>query len=361
MKPRFRALHPSEQPECLQLWTQVFTPNEDYFLRYFQDPLWKPDYTRVCEVDGRLVAGVQIVRRAVRLNGHSVWMAGIANVATLPNYRGHGFASQLMRDAHEVIDSEDFLFGLLFTGIHDFYARLGWESLTLPLPLSIPQPMPLTSDWRFRTAELDDLSRVRYWHAHTYADHPLTVIRDEPYWRIWLRWEDENWRQGFYIAECAHEPRGYLAIETHYRRTEHGSQQVEAISLAELGTDVREPMLMEAILSFVNNMAIQLGAEHIRWFMALPDIERWLRPRLAQVRLVPQHHPMVRVGHRERLWKAFELLSGAPLPAEMETLSMAQALRLLFGLYAESDLSDGLNLSHAFPPRPALFLPADSF
>ncbi|MCS6924003.1 MAG: GNAT family N-acetyltransferase, partial [Fimbriimonadales bacterium] len=134
MTPVFRALHPQEQAECLQLWAQVFSPGIDYFERYFQDPLWQPAYTRVCEVDGKLVAALQMVRRAVRLpNGRTLWMAGVANVATLPAYRGQGFASRLLQDLHAVMDSEDFAFGLLFTGIHDFYARWGWERLPLPL------------------------------------------------------------------------------------------------------------------------------------------------------------------------------------------------------------------------------------
>ncbi|GBC93451.1 hypothetical protein HRbin15_01942 [bacterium HR15] len=362
MRPRYRALHPDERPECLQLWTQVFTPGTDYFVRYFDDPLWKPEYTRVCEADGRLVAAVQIVRRAVRLNGHRVWMAGIANVATLPDYRGHGFASQLMRDAHEVIDSEDFLFGLLFTGIHDFYARLGWETFNLPLPVSVPQPMPLGADWRFRAAEPEDLPFVRRWHAHTYANHPFTVIRDESYWQVWLRWGDERWRRSFYIAECAGEPLGYFAIETHSHRAEDGAQRVKAISLTEWGADTLEPTLVEAIIAFTNMMALQAGAEHVRWFVSLPDVERWLRPRLTSLHFTPQRHPMVRVGHPERLWAAFEQLSGAPTPAEIETLSAAQALRLLFGLYSPLDMAEISDaLKKRFPPRPALFLPADSF
>jgi predicted acetyltransferase len=133
MSPQFRALRPQEQAECLDLWARVFSPSHDYFERYFRDPLWQPDYTRVCVVDGRLVAAVQVVRRPVGLtNGAILWMAGIANVATLPEYRGHGYASQLLRDLHAVMDAEDFAFGLLFTGIHDFYARLGWERLPLP-------------------------------------------------------------------------------------------------------------------------------------------------------------------------------------------------------------------------------------
>ena len=67
MSPQFRALRPDEQAECLDLWARVFSPSHDYFERYFRDPHWQPDYTRVCVVDGRLVAAVQVVRRPVRL------------------------------------------------------------------------------------------------------------------------------------------------------------------------------------------------------------------------------------------------------------------------------------------------------
>jgi hypothetical protein len=183
----------------------------------------------------------------MRLNGQRVWMAGIANVATLPDYRGRGFASHLMHEAHEVIDSEEFLFGLLFTGIHDFYARLGWETLALcrcPSPLRSRCPLP--DEWRFRAAEPADLPQVQRWHEHAYAHHPFTVIRDEAYWRVWLRWDDESWRRSFYIAECAGEPLGYLAIETHYRRADDGTRQVEAISLTEIGMDSWEREIVAA-------------------------------------------------------------------------------------------------------------------
>ncbi|MDM7461608.1 MAG: GNAT family N-acetyltransferase, partial [bacterium] len=139
MNPEFRELRPSEQAECLDLWAQVFSPSHDYFERYFQDPLWQPRYTRVCAVDGKLVAAMQMVRRPVRLtNGQTLWMAGIANVATLPEYRGRGYASQLLLDLHRVMDADDFAFGLLFTGIHDVYGSHGGDGLGLRLCVARP-------------------------------------------------------------------------------------------------------------------------------------------------------------------------------------------------------------------------------
>ncbi len=361
MTPRFRTLRLNEQEECLQLWTRIFTPGEDYFVRYFLDPLWKPDYTRVCELDGRLIATVQIVRRAVRLNGHTVWMAGIANVATLPDYRGRGLASQLMRDAHTVIDSEDFTFALLFTGIHDFYARLGWEPLTVQVPVAPPGPAALNDRWRFRAAEPHDLPLVQRWHERTYADHPFTVVRDETYWRVWLRWDDPNWRRGFYIAEYDGEPRGYLGIETHHCQLDDGSTRVEALSLIEMGMEQADDESVDALVGFVNAVALQAGADYVRWCVPVRDSERWLQPRLDRLVRMPVRLPMVRIGKHERLRDAFERL-GAPPPAELESLSGAQALRLLFGLYDDSDLPDlPRTLTTRYPPRPAIYLPTDSF
>jgi predicted N-acetyltransferase YhbS len=280
MSPQFRALRPDEQAECLDLWARVFSPSHDYFERYFRDPLWQPDYTRVCVVDGRLVAAVQVVRRPVRLtNGAILWMAGIANVATLPEYRGHGFASQLLRDLHAVMDAEDFAFGLLFTGIHDFYARLGWERLPLPLYQATPTPVDL-GGWRFRIAEPDDLPHLQRWYDAFYADHPLTVARDDAYWRNWTRWDDPTWRAKFYLAEDpAGTPRGYLALETYHGRDAQGNRIVEGIGLAELGADPTDTEAMRMLVGFASQTAHMAGAR-LDIFLPEADIQRWVRPLL---------------------------------------------------------------------------------
>lgn len=356
MTPQFRALEPHEQPACLQLWTQVFSPGADYFVRYFEEPLWKPEYTRVCEVDGRLVSAVQIVRRAVRLNGQAVPMAGIANVATLPEYRGRGFSTQLMRDAQRVMDAEDFLFGLLFTGIHDFYARLGWERVPFPLWSATPQPLALDG-WRFRTAEPDDLPRVQVWYAQSYADHPLSVVRDDAYWRIWTRWDDPNWRRAFYIAEDSLTARGYVVLETHHRTLPDGTRRVSTISVQEVGAAPNDTEAFQKLIGFAIQMAVSAEAEAIRFFLPRSDVERWVRPFLPDVAPQPMGSAMVRVGVPERLWEAFEPF-GAQARTAAQKLPPALALAWLFGLELP-EIPD--ELYTLLPPRPACYSPVDSF
>lgn len=361
MNPVFRDLRPEEQAACLDLWAQVFSPSHDYFERYFQDPYWKPAYTRVCVVDGALVAAVQLVRRPVRIaNGQTLWMAGIANVATLPKYRGRGYASQLLQDLHRVMDSEDFAFGLLFTGIHDFYGRLGWERLPLPLYEATPT-LGDVSGWRFRAAETDDLPAVQRWYHTFYADHPLTVQRDDAYWRVWTRWDDPNWRHKFYIAEdTGGSARGYIALETHYDRDEDGKRVVRTVSLVELGSDPADLEALRQLIGFASQTAHLMDAS-LQIFLPHADIERFVRPLLPEVRWVGQGGAMVRVCRWERIWDALGMASDPPNRPVPASLSQAGALALLFGLPVPDEVPIPPELRERYLLRPACYSPVDSF
>ncbi len=360
MNPEFRDLRPAEQAECLDLWARVFSPSHDYFERYFQDPLWQPRYTRVCVVDGALVAAMQVVRRPVRLtNGRTLWMAGIANVATLPEYRGRGYASQLLLDLHQVMDADDFAFGLLFTGIHDFYGRHGWERLPLPLYHATPAPAEL-SGWRFRVAEPSDLTAVQRWYDAFYADHPLSVARDDAYWRIWTRWHDPNWRNKFYIAEDSNGvARGYVALETHYATDSQGNRVVSAISLVELGSAAGDADALHALVRFASHTAYQTGAS-LEIYLPETDIQRFVRPMLPDVQWLGQGSAMARVCCWESLYDALEHLS-ASAPENLAALGQAGALALLFGLPAPEGVSIPAPLRERYPTRPACYSPVDSF
>ncbi len=358
MTPSFRALRPEEQPECLRLWTRVFSPGEDYFIRYFEDPLWQPHYCRVCEMEGQLVSAVQIVRRQVRLNGHVILMAGIANVATLPEHRRHGYSTQLMRDANAVIDAEDFVFGLLFTGIHEFYARLGWHRLPFQIGKCQPQPLSLKG-WQFRTAEPEDLPQVERWYEMTYAECPLSVVRNHTYWTVWTRWGDPEWRRGFYIAEQAGDSRGYLAVETHHRTEADGTRRVVALSAHEMGTHPEDTEAKRALVAFASTLAYQVGAEVLYFHLPPMELDRWVRPVIGTIEPHIVSHAMVRVGNKERLWSAFALLE-APVPEAVFPLPDPLALALLFGVEL-SETTFPRDLVERYPPRPACYSPIDSF
>ena len=55
-------------------------------------------------------------------------VGGINGVATLPEFRRHGFAGQLLLDCHAKMRADGCDIGLLVTGIHNWYRRFGWEN-----------------------------------------------------------------------------------------------------------------------------------------------------------------------------------------------------------------------------------------
>ncbi|MCS7273670.1 MAG: GNAT family N-acetyltransferase [Fimbriimonadales bacterium] len=360
MTPIFRALRPKEQQACIELWARVFTPGSDFFSRYFADPWWQPHYTRVCEVDGQLVAAVQIVRRPIRLRaGYTLWMAGIANVATLPAYRGQGFASRLMQEAQAVMDSEDFAFGLLFTGIRDFYARLGWE--TLPLPLYEGEPVAGDlGNWRFRVAREEDLPHLQRWYEALYADRPLSVVRNDAYWRVWTRWEDAEWRHKFYLAEDPQGTlRGYVVLETRYESDEQGNRTLQAVSVAELAAAPEDIEAQRMLVGYASQTAHMAGVP-LEIYLPEADVERLVRPLLARVEWMGQGGAMVRVCNWQIIREAFEALD-APAPENLSALGQANALALLLGLPLPDSNSLASELRQRYPIRPACYSPVDSF
>ena len=193
----YRALRVQEREECLNLWVSVW-PGEGsraYFERYFYgDVEWLPYYTQVAECDGRLVSAVQICKRVVACGDFSLTMGGIANVATLPEYRGRGYNTGCLKNAIEVMEADAMDFSLLFTGINAYYRTFGFVDLTRVRTSVrvLPNSQPTLSKYEVRPAEARDMPAIRRIYKTYNRDRPITVHRSEAYWRDWIRFDPEN-------------------------------------------------------------------------------------------------------------------------------------------------------------------------
>lgn len=186
--PVFRAIRPSEFEECLDLWERVFSPvPRSLFVPYFYgDPWYRRAYTRVCEEDGRIVSAVQVVERRVCVGSAELVMGGIGNVATDPGYRGRGLNTHLLRDIIRVMKREGMDFSVLFTGICDFYARLGWRSVPMKtFSGAIRSRLPDAAS-EFTVRECDfarDLDALQGIHRAFSGGRPFTTSRTPEYWQ----------------------------------------------------------------------------------------------------------------------------------------------------------------------------------
>jgi aminoglycoside 2'-N-acetyltransferase I len=98
--------------------------------------------------DGAALAHASVVPRRLCVGETTLAAGYVEAVATAPTHRHCGLASLAMQALAEVIE-QTYELGALSTGVHDFYARLGWERWQGPTFVQ-------RGEERIRTPEDDD-------------------------------------------------------------------------------------------------------------------------------------------------------------------------------------------------------------
>ncbi len=97
------------------------------------DPGVRKGLTYVAELNGRIVSTLQVVHRELSVYPSFLPVAGIANVATLPQYRGQGLARNLVSYALHDLRDRGYSATALFVGYgepaHRIYRRLGYHDI----------------------------------------------------------------------------------------------------------------------------------------------------------------------------------------------------------------------------------------
>jgi aminoglycoside 2'-N-acetyltransferase I len=79
------------------------------------------------ELDGRIVAHAAVVEREIHVGGTALRAGYVEAVATETERQGSGIGSRLMTDVGALI-RDRYQLGVLGTGRHRFYQRLGWQT-----------------------------------------------------------------------------------------------------------------------------------------------------------------------------------------------------------------------------------------
>ncbi len=182
-------MRPQERGEVLDLLESAFH-ERDLFERYMDhDPAYRSGDLLLALERGRPVSCVQVFEKRIRLGkGAALSLGGIGSVATHPDHRGRGLASELIRRQTGALCRRGAALGLLFTGRHTFYAPLGWVPIALPQAALRPARPLSERPGRVREFEPRDLPRIRWLYDAYCAEIAGTTLRDERYWDGQLRY-----------------------------------------------------------------------------------------------------------------------------------------------------------------------------
>lgn len=196
-------MHASEREPVLDLLERAFDERDLFALYMDADPAYDPEDFILALDGGRPVSCVQIVRKTIRLRGQSVPLGGIGSVATDPDQRGKGLASELMRRSEQRMRERGMPLGLLFTGRFSFYAPLGWVQIPAhQIAVHRAGAPPAHPGIERRALQPGDLPEVRALYERHARDLQGTTVRDEAYWQGQLRYASAP-GDGFRVARRA--------------------------------------------------------------------------------------------------------------------------------------------------------------
>ncbi|MFZ4506673.1 MAG: GNAT family N-acetyltransferase [Fimbriimonas sp.] len=193
MGVEYRAIHPDEWPQAMELWTTVFGVGAWLFQSLHEgteDRNW--DHTSVAvDESGRIVSAVDLFMRPIRgHDGNPLTMAGVGSVATYDDARKQGHSGKLLERALDVMQGHCCNFSMLTTGVNAHYARYGWFNSPLKFRTGALREIKGNAD---SLITLDDEGIDQHLDAFVdlYAldnhSRPLSHVRSAQYWRAATR------------------------------------------------------------------------------------------------------------------------------------------------------------------------------
>jgi len=195
--PAVRALSNRDIPAALDLiyaeWAKIPRACQEQMIR--RDPWRHRQRSFGAFVGGRLVAHARFHYRPVRINRAILRMVGVCEVVTHPDYRRRGLGHRVLKAALQWMHSSGVHFTMLYTGVHPFYAALGWGTLAQDICYVPAGSIPQLGEAGYRIAHLP-IEQTPPTFATIYqqscGQHPISLLRTPAYWRNWPRWAKGN-------------------------------------------------------------------------------------------------------------------------------------------------------------------------
>jgi len=261
-RAEIRPPRPEEWPAVCDLLARVF-PIEDW--------LWSEVASQracLCRwqslcmfLDGEVLGHVGRMDIPIWLGGWVMTVAGVASVATAPEWRRHGVAGALLRRLMEGVD-RDALCAALFTGVPKVYEKCGFRTVPQEYraaPASaMPEPRADVSVEEIARLDSQVLARLDRIYSIEYPDHDGKVARDSDYWRWYALLFNNSRGKRILVCRRGRTDIGYVRIE----------EEPGQLLVSELCSSERDPESIEALVSVAGLAARDRGLGEMHF--ALP-------------------------------------------------------------------------------------------
>ncbi|MHB8971114.1 MAG: GNAT family N-acetyltransferase [Pirellulaceae bacterium] len=205
---RVVAATPGDQAAIYQFLVSVFhKPSAAEYQSQLEDPTYEPSDRLLIKSGRTVVAHLRLLHREMRFGRLTLPVGLVADVATLPEFRGRGCATALLQVARQILVRDGAVLGLLRTELPRFYARRGWvvcgrHCYATAGPREILSCLRMHQDEQLRTAEfafepphrktynirlwrqVEQAALMRLYQENTQHAHGA-LVRSEAYWQ-WL-------------------------------------------------------------------------------------------------------------------------------------------------------------------------------
>ena len=184
------------------------------WLEYDKDDFaFNKNLALVAETDGKIVGHVMLMLREFKLGKNTyIKFGGVANVSTMPEYRGRGIATRLMTKAIEVCKEKDLSLSSLLTGYdgiaHGIYRKVGYTDTLFESSFrgkrkemeEAYQNLPENNSIQIREAEISDLETFSSLYDRSLIAYNGVCRRPLEYWKKKI-FDKKYYHSFFYVTK----------------------------------------------------------------------------------------------------------------------------------------------------------------
>jgi len=168
-------------------------------------------------IDDQVVTSLGCYPLQLHWDGQQVAGIFIGAVHTLPDFRGHGYAPQLLSWVEQQEQQQGVRVSGLFSDIDpNYYGRLGYEQcagweMSIQAGSSAASP---ASQWLLEPIDpLHNLEKIQTWYETAQQNLLVWVVRDHDYWQYMLAKYATD--QFFLLTDQQQQEQGYVRVHSH--------------------------------------------------------------------------------------------------------------------------------------------------